>query len=490
MEFYIKKINSNSEYFAREDNGNNPNVTINISMEDELGNETPKHLIITGINGTGKTVLLDSVDDVLRKKYIDITGNVISTSPNKSVSTQLVYCDTCLKYFEPVFVTAEHMFKPSKGLDNNDFVNLIFEISKYSKPLMSSLEKSLTILYDDDYEGIDTNACEIKLKNRPSFSIRNMSSGHYSFLNIFSCIKFRKLTLKWENRNLWEFMYKELLECLTLSDNIVNKFDDHSSSHTTMHSRKIKHALVDEKNCQKNIKNALEIVQSRLDASLKNGSAERSRSRDEDLILYLSRAKQVSEYELYLKEQNVQIWLEIAHQKEMLNGKISKCFGMLLNCEHYENDSPLIILIDEPEIHLHVALQKRVLPYLEKCFPNAQFIVATHSPFVITSLKNATLFNLGNGETLNDDLTRYSYKNVIEEWFDIYSCSEEAKNKYAEFRKLAESDKKLSTEEIEKYINLYSYLIKTDLIGTVSILNSQKQIRDGEIYVLRAKEIW
>lgn len=162
----------------------------------------------------------------------------------------------------------------------------------------------------------------------------------------------------------------------------------------------------------------------------------------------------------------------------------------MLNCNLNEKNNPLIILIDEPEIHLHVALQKRILPYLEKCFPNAQFIVATHSPFIITSLKNATLFNLDNGETLNDDLTHYSYKNIIEEWFDIYSCSEETKNKYAEFRKLAESDKKLSTEEIEKYINLYSYLIKTDLIGTVSILNSQKQIRDGEIYVLRTKETW
>ncbi|MCY7357087.1 MAG: ATP-binding protein, partial [Rudanella sp.] len=42
-----------------------------------------------------------------------------------------------------------------------------------------------------------------------------------------------------------------------------------------------------------------------------------------------------------------------------------------------------IVLIDEPETHLHLQLQEQVLPLLTNLFPNIQFIVATHSPAVV-----------------------------------------------------------------------------------------------------------
>ena len=52
------------------------------------------------------------------------------------------------------------------------------------------------------------------------------------------------------------------------------------------------------------------------------------------------------------------------------------------------------MLIDEPETHLHLELQYQVLPILTTFFPNIQFIVATHSPAVISSIPNATVFDL------------------------------------------------------------------------------------------------
>ncbi|MDR1410278.1 MAG: ATP-binding protein [Oscillospiraceae bacterium] len=58
-------------------------------------------------------------------------------------------------------------------------------------------------------------------------------------------------------------------------------------------------------------------------------------------------------------------------------------------------------MVDEPGSHLHIALQREILPYFVKCFSNAQFIVATHSSFATTSLSNATLFNTENRECLN-----------------------------------------------------------------------------------------
>lgn len=54
-----------------------------------------------------------------------------------------------------------------------------------------------------------------------------------------------------------------------------------------------------------------------------------------------------------------------------------------------------IALIDEIETHLHLELQRLILPMLTRIFPNIQFIVTTHSPFVLNSLDDAVAFDLG-----------------------------------------------------------------------------------------------
>ena len=49
------------------------------------------------------------------------------------------------------------------------------------------------------------------------------------------------------------------------------------------------------------------------------------------------------------------------------------------------------VLIDEPENHLHPSLQRSVLPGLLSAFPQAQFIVSTHNPFVVTSVRESNV---------------------------------------------------------------------------------------------------
>ncbi len=53
-----------------------------------------------------------------------------------------------------------------------------------------------------------------------------------------------------------------------------------------------------------------------------------------------------------------------------------------------------IVLIDELELHLHPQWQRLVVAALEKTFPKLQFIVTTHSPQVLSSVKRAGLFIL------------------------------------------------------------------------------------------------
>lgn len=71
-----------------------------------------------------------------------------------------------------------------------------------------------------------------------------------------------------------------------------------------------------------------------------------------------------------------------------------------------------IVVIDEIDAHLHVSLQKKILSFLDKAYPNIQFIVSTHSPFVIQSVSNSTIYDLGRLEQL-EDLSLYSYEAIV-----------------------------------------------------------------------------
>ncbi len=53
-----------------------------------------------------------------------------------------------------------------------------------------------------------------------------------------------------------------------------------------------------------------------------------------------------------------------------------------------------VILIDELDLHLHPRWQKNIVDDLKRTFPNCQFIISTHSPFIIQSLNAEELFDI------------------------------------------------------------------------------------------------
>ncbi|MBR0735143.1 AAA family ATPase [Bradyrhizobium japonicum] len=57
-------------------------------------------------------------------------------------------------------------------------------------------------------------------------------------------------------------------------------------------------------------------------------------------------------------------------------------------------DGDFVVTIDEPENHLHPSLQRSLFPSLVTAFPKIQFIVATHSPFIVSSLKDSAVYVL------------------------------------------------------------------------------------------------
>jgi len=79
-----------------------------------------------------------------------------------------------------------------------------------------------------------------------------------------------------------------------------------------------------------------------------------------------------------------------------------------------------IVLIDEPETHLHLQMQEQVLPLLTSLFPNIQFIVATHSPAVVASIKQATIFDLSTKERrISEDTVGRSYSDLMTTHFGL-----------------------------------------------------------------------
>jgi hypothetical protein len=52
------------------------------------------------------------------------------------------------------------------------------------------------------------------------------------------------------------------------------------------------------------------------------------------------------------------------------------------------------VILDEPENHLHPSMQRSLLSNLIIAFPDAQFIVATHSPFIVSSVKDSSVYAL------------------------------------------------------------------------------------------------
>ena len=82
------------------------------------------------------------------------------------------------------------------------------------------------------------------------------------------------------------------------------------------------------------------------------------------------------------------------------------------------SEEPFTVLFDEPENHLHPELQQTLLPNLLDAFPHVQFIVATHNPFIISSVESSAVYVLSynNGKvfaSLLEDATKAASSNEI-----------------------------------------------------------------------------
>jgi predicted ATP-binding protein involved in virulence len=143
-----------------------------------------------------------------------------------------------------------------------------------------------------------------------------------------------------------------------------------------------------------------------------------------------------------------------------------------------------IVLIDEIETHLHIELQKKILPFLTSFFPKIQFIVTTHSPFVINSIENAVVCDLEKRIVL-DNLSGYSYDAIVEGYFDADKYSTVLKQQVEEFESLMSKDELTETEdrrlqELKKYLDGIPKFLSDELavkLQQIRLKNLNKKVK-------------
>ena len=122
-----------------------------------------------------------------------------------------------------------------------------------------------------------------------------------------------------------------------------------------------------------------------------------------------------------------------------------------------------ILFLDEIEVHLHPAWQRKILPVVQKLFKNAQIFISTHSPFVVGSvdgawihkLKKEGVFAVLDGEPfLSED--GKSVRRILDEIFGInqqYGIEvEKDLEKFREFRQKIMSGNKYNSVEFNQLV--------------------------------------
>ncbi len=188
-------------------------------------------------------------------------------------------------------------------------------------------------------------------------------------------------------------------------------------------------------------------------------------------------------FELLVKMDNQSLPLDVL--PDGLKSIVSWIGDLLMRMDliPWIDDTPIlerefILFLDEIEVHLHPAWQRKILPVVQRMFPNAQIFISAHSPFVVGSVDNAWVHKLvlenGNAKVQSTTLSSASksYELVLNEIFDIKEeFGEEVEQEFRKFYALRDKmqsknfAKKKDFEEVtQKLLNRQSIEIQS-IIG-------------------------
>jgi len=366
MNYFIKNIHINELFHLKD-------------LDIPIADEKYPHLIITGKNGSGKTVLLNAVADWLERIRTSESFEFPVTKDSAILGKRI-----------------GKMIEYSRYVNDTTFsyASLGCEISSIRYVIDRSKEKEFIIAF---YQSLRANS-ELKLKEpksptKPKLNKKGGVKKTYTdeFLNFMSDLKIQEALARNEKQiqdaddiNSWFVDFEKLLQQIYQDDALKLEFNykDYSFRICT-EGKKFKFTELSD-----GFAAVLDIVA--------------------DLILKMQDDKSLTR----------------AYQKEG------------------------IVLIDEIETHLHLGLQKVIMPLLTRVFPNIQFIITTHSPFILSSMPNAVAYDLEHREVL-DDLTEYSYESLAEGYFGVRTQSSYAEMQLETLRNLLEKEEWTDSDKVE-----------------------------------------
>lgn len=402
MNYFIKNIHVNRLFHLKD-------------FDIPIADAKYPHLIITGKNGSGKTILLNAI------------SNFLSIIRDKKDLSFLSYTD-CLLYWE-------NKLKKEKNTNQNDQMRSQAQIELYKKmieELYGNLELSLIDFgsviekYNSGNFIISFYQADRKVKmsepKNPTKPVYNKKgdvkeTASAQFLNFLSDLKIQEALARNEHETkdadeikTWFVEFEDLMKQIYQDPNLELHFNyrDYSFKICT-EGKQFKFTEVSD-----GFAAVLDIVT--------------------DLILKMQEDKSLTR----------------SYQKEG------------------------IVLIDEIETHLHLGLQKVIMPLLTKVFPNIQFIITTHSPFVLSSMPNAVAYDLEHKEIL-DDLTEYSYEALAEGYFGVKTQSSYAEMQLARFKELL-AKKALSDADKVELKQLKSDFEKINEVVSPLIVGEFRQV--------------
>lgn len=374
MNYFIKNIHINKLFHLND---------IDIPIADE---KCP-HLIITGKNGSGKTVLLNAISDFFDIIKKDTSLNFLKYKSN---------LEYWVNYLKSVSAQEEKIRAQKEIDDYKKYISQLYgRVEIESDALMEMVDKYSKGLFVIAFYQADRKVKMAEPKNptKPVYNKKGdvKETATSQFLNFLSDLKIQEALARNEKQtkdadeiSAWFEDFESLMRHIYQDDHLTLEFNyrDYSFKICT-EGKKFKFTEVSD-----GFAAVLDIVA--------------------DLILKMQDDNSLTR----------------SYQKEG------------------------IVLIDEIETHLHLALQKVIMPLLTKVFPNIQFIITTHSPFVLSSMPNAVAYDLEHQEVL-DNLTEYSYESLAEGYFGVRTQSSYAEMQLETFKKLLAKEELSDADKVE-----------------------------------------
>lgn len=373
-------------------------IIIKVSEQE---NKTPKHLLITGKNGSGKTSVLDALakylDDVCRTNILDKSQKQLSDIRNK-IDYAINHTGTTASQVNEMVETFNYWEQAVK--DNYSGLSVTFNCEE---PYLKEEYKlgNYILAYFKTERSFQSDAPKhvekVVLKDR--YAIEDEPGKDFIKYLVDkkvsqSLFQTKNEPEKAEKLNQWFVSFEKLLKNIFEDDTLQLDFDVNTFSF-----------------------NILEKGRERFDFNtMSSGFAAIL-----DIVVGI-----------------------IMRMEQHTNGQ-------------FEFDMPGIVLVDEIETHLHYELQKKVLPFLCTIFPNIQFIVSTHSAFILNSIENAVIYDLENKVTVQNGLSDIPYDGIIEGYFDVSTLSKELQSKFERYKELVKK-KNLTDEDFAEIKRLALYL--------------------------------